>query len=125
MILFIRRVLNLLCVPLLQSLRRWIKPDSHAPLSNAAVDLTRSKAELVVENAFLRQQLIVLHRHVKRSVLTKRERVLLVWLTGRLRPCKQAVLIVQPDTLPRWHTGCFAVAGDAGRGQRESVADHS
>ena len=69
-------------MPLLQSLRRWIKPGNHAPLSNAAIDLTRSKAELVVENAFLRQQLIVLHRQVKRPMLKQRERVLLVLLAG-------------------------------------------
>ena len=103
MTLSLRRVLNLLFAPLFHPLRRWIKPGNHAPLPNAAIDLTRSKAELVVENAFLRQQLIVLHRQVKRPVLRQRERVFLVLLAGGLRAWKQALLIVQPDTLLRWH----------------------
>jgi len=38
---------------------------------SAAVDLTRSKSEeLVLENALLRQQLIVLQRQTKRPALT-------------------------------------------------------
>ena len=48
------------------------------------MDLTRSKSELVLENALLRQQLIVLQRHVKRPVLTWRDRVLLVLIARKL-----------------------------------------
>ena len=59
-ILFLCRVLSPSSVPLLQALRRWIEPDSHAPPSNAAIDLTFSKAELVFENAFPSQQMLVL-----------------------------------------------------------------
>jgi hypothetical protein len=39
-----------------------------------ALDLTRSKSELVLENALPRQQLIVLQRQVKRPSLTWRDR---------------------------------------------------
>ncbi len=57
----------------------------------------------MLENALLRQQLIVLRRQVKRPQLTKTDRALLVLLAGRLRAWKNALLIVQPDTLLRWH----------------------
>lgn len=46
-------------------LRRWTRPSNDAPVLNTAVDLTRSKAELGLENALLRQQLVVLHRNPK------------------------------------------------------------
>ena len=51
--------------------------------------------------------MIVLHRQVKRPVLKQRERVLLVLLAGWLRAWKQALLIVQPHTLLRWHRDLF------------------
>ena len=41
-----------------QSIRQWVKPDNYSPVLNATLDLSRSKSELMVENALLRQQLI-------------------------------------------------------------------
>jgi hypothetical protein len=88
-------------------LRQWTRPDNHTLFPNVAADLTRSKAELVLENAFLRQQLITLQRQVKHPTLTPRDRVLLVLLARKLPSWKQALRIVQPDTLPRWHRDLF------------------
>jgi len=68
-------------------------------IPNVAADLTRSKAELVLENAFLRQQLITLQRQVKHPALPPRDRVLLVLLARKLPSWKQTLTIVQPDTL--------------------------
>jgi hypothetical protein len=73
----------------------------------AILDLTRSRSELVLENAFLRQQLIVLNRQVIRPACKPRERVLLVMLASGLRSWKQALTIVQPDTLLRWHRDLY------------------
>src|SRR5215467_13975129 len=42
--------------------------------------MTRGKAELLAENALLRQQLIILCRQVKRPVYKKTDRLLLVLL---------------------------------------------
>jgi putative transposase len=57
---------------------RWTKPlTSSLPLQSLA-DLSRSKPELIVENALLRQQLIILKRQVKRPACTKTDRMLLV-----------------------------------------------
>ena len=85
----------------------WTKPlTSSLPLGTFA-DLARSKSELMAENALLRQQLIILKRQVKRPACTKKDRLLLVLLARVVRAWKQALFIVQPDTLLRWHRGLF------------------
>ncbi|MBN1361802.1 MAG: hypothetical protein JW993_14495, partial [Sedimentisphaerales bacterium] len=45
-----------------QSIRQWVKPDNYSPALNAALDLSRSKSELMVENILLRKQLIIVQR---------------------------------------------------------------
>ncbi len=79
------------------------KPPSGSLILNAITDFTRSKHELIIENALLRQQLIILRRQVKRPQLTNADRALMVLLSSKLRSWKNALLIVQPDTLLRWH----------------------
>src|SRR6266480_2000988 len=58
-------------------------------------------------NALLRQQLIILKRRVKRPPVTRADRILLVLLAKLVRTWQQALLIVQPDTLLRWHRKLF------------------
>jgi hypothetical protein len=70
-------------------------------------DLTRGKAELLAENALLRQQLIILRRQIKRPVYKKTDRLLLVFLARMARTWKQALFLVQPETLLRWHRELF------------------
>jgi transposase InsO family protein len=70
-------------------------------------DLGRSKSELMAENALLRQQLIILRRQVKRPACSKTDRVLIVLLARVVRTWKQALFIVQPETLLRWHRELF------------------
>ena len=62
---------------------------------------------MVAENAFLRQQLVVLKRGVKRPRRTPVDRAVLALLASRVRRWRQALLIVQPDTLLRWHRRLF------------------
>src|SRR5439155_4401907 len=76
------------------------------PMATLA-DLSRSKSELIAENALLRQQLIVLRRQVKRPTFSRTDRILLVLLARLVRTWQQALLIVQPDTLLRWHRELF------------------
>lgn len=92
-----------------QRLRQWIRPDnsSDSLAVGMALDLTRSKSELVLENALLRQQLIVLQRQGKRPSLTWRDRALFVLLASKLPSWRTTLLIVQPDTLLRWHRDLF------------------
>jgi len=69
--------------------------------------LPRSKSQLIAENALLRQQLIVLQRGVKRVHCTPTDRALLVVLASRVRAGRHALVIVQPETLLRWHRQGF------------------
>ncbi|EFH80800.1 Integrase catalytic region [Ktedonobacter racemifer DSM 44963] len=86
---------------------RWIKPSTTSFVLGTFADLTRGKAELLAENALLRQQLIILHREVKRPTYRKTDRLLLVLLARMVRTWKQALLLVQPETLLRWHRELF------------------
>jgi putative transposase len=88
-------------------LTRWTKPlGASLPLQTMA-DLGRGKSELIAENALLRQQLIILRRQVKRPACTNTDRILLVLLATLVRTWQQALLIVQPETLLRWHRELF------------------
>jgi transposase InsO family protein len=85
----------------------WTKPNTTSLMLRMLTDLARSKSELVAENALLRQQLIILRRQVKRPACTKTDRMLLVLLARLVRTWKQALFIVQPETLLRWHRQGF------------------
>jgi putative transposase len=61
----------------------------------------------MAENALLRQQLLVLRRGVQRPRCTPVDRALLVLLASRVRAWRQALLLVQPDTLLRWQRQRF------------------
>jgi len=54
--------------------RQWTKPINDTMVLSTALDLTRSRLELMLENALLRQQLIVLKRQTKCPKLTWRSR---------------------------------------------------
>ena len=86
---------------------RWTRPACTSLLLEVVGDLARGKSELVAENALLRQQLIILKRQVKRPICTKTDRLLLVLLAKAVRTWKQALVIVQPETLLRWHREGF------------------
>ncbi len=70
-------------------------------------DLTRSRAELIAENVLLRQQLIVASRGVKRPGFRGHERGLLVLLARLLPRWRDALLLVKPETVLRWHRAGF------------------
>lgn len=70
-------------------------------------DLARSRPQLIAENLLLRQQLLVLNRTVKRPRFTAVDRALLMLLASRLQTWRNALLIVKPDTLLRWHRAGF------------------
>ena len=46
-------------------IKYWTKPASSVLIISTLLDLTRSRTDLVIENALLRQQLIVLNRQIK------------------------------------------------------------
>ncbi len=72
-----------------------------------ATDLRRSRSQLIAENALLRQQLIILQRQVGKPHFTRSDRLWLVLLASRVQQWKPALLILQPETLLRWHRQGF------------------
>jgi hypothetical protein len=84
-----------------------VKPTTATLVAVSLADMTRSKADLIAENAMLRQQLIVLNRQVKRPQLTNLDRLRLMLLARCTQFWQQALHIVQPDTLIRWHRELF------------------
>ena len=63
-------------------IKQWTKPVTTGLVTSILSDTTRSRVDLIAENALLRQQLIVLRRQVKRPQQTTGDRVRLV-LAGR------------------------------------------
>ncbi len=86
---------------------RATKPILHGPTLGTVADLARSKPQLVAENLLLRQQLIVLKRSVKRPHFTAAERGLVILLASKLQRWKEALLIIKPETVLRWHRQGF------------------
>jgi putative transposase len=69
--------------------------------------LFAAKADLAMENLALRQQLAVLHRKNPRPRLNDLDRVFWAALKGQLSTWSDALIIVKPDTVVRWHRDAF------------------
>ncbi len=106
----LRRLKDICLHALSSRLTHWTKPLVTSLLLVTLTDLGRSKSELVAENALLRHQLTILHRQVKRPSITRTDRVLLVLLARLIGAWKQALFIVQPETLLRWHRELFCLS---------------
>ena len=87
--------------------KRWTKPATTVLIIGILSDLPRSHTDLVVENELLRQQLILLKRQTKRPQPSNLDRFRLVFLSQFTAFWRQALHIVQPDTLLRWHRELF------------------
>ena len=107
---------------ILRPAARWVRPaTAGSVVLGAAVDLVRSKEELVAENALLRQQLIVLARSTRRPHLTGADRALLVVLASRVRAWRQALVILPLlYSIPREPT---ATCGASARASSRSPTD--
>jgi len=99
-------------------IKQCVKPTTATLVAASLADMTRSKADLIAENAMLRQQLIVLNRQVQRPQLTNSDRIRLVLLARCTQYWQQALHIVQPDTLLRWHRGLFRLCWRHKSGQK-------
>jgi putative transposase len=103
----IKHVVSFCSHLLQQRFLRWTQPPPTSLLLGTIRDLAWGKAGLVAENALLCQQLIILRRQIKRPTYTKTDRMLLVLLARATRMWRQALLIVQPETLLKWHRQGF------------------
>jgi putative transposase len=70
-------------------------------------DVVRSRSELIAENALLRQQLIVAMRCAKKPRFAAHERGLIATLTRLAPRWGDALLLVKPETILRWHRAGF------------------
>jgi hypothetical protein len=100
---------------------RWVwsrlapMPDAGATLG-LMTDACRPRHELLLENAVLRHQVNVLRRKRPRPKLTRIDRLGLLLASAVLPGWRNAVALVQPATLLRWHRRGFEGFGDSSRG---------
>ena len=66
-----------------------------------------NRSSLVAENLALRQQLAVLQRNTKRPKLRNRDRIFWAWLSRLWNGWRSTLLIVQPETVVKWHRQGF------------------
>jgi len=86
---FIRRIRSAL-VSLDHASLQLTRPSCCSALLGFAFDISRSKAQLVAENALLRQQLVILHCQVDKPRFTPTDRLLLALLASRVWSWKEA-----------------------------------
>jgi len=73
-------------------------------LGRFVADLFKSRTRLEVENLFLRYQLnLALRQKPPRIRLRGSDRALLVWMVQLWPSLLDAVQVVQPETILRWH----------------------
>ena len=70
----------------------------------------RERSELAAENLALRQQLALFERRSKCPRLRKRDRVFWAILSRIWPKWRSALLIVQPETVVRWHRQGFKLS---------------
>ncbi len=87
-------------------MRRWTRPSTR-PIVGYVLDRFRSREELARENALLRKQLEVVCRQITRPRLTWTDRAMLVLLARLVPTWRSATLLVQPETILRWHRRGF------------------
>jgi hypothetical protein len=92
--------------------RRGLAPAAEqGPVRGLVLDLTRSRCELLAENTFLRHQLLVAARRVKRPNLRAADRLVL-GLAALFANWRNALVLVEPGRRGRcadyWSTCCAA-----------------
>ena len=66
-------------------------------------NIVSDRRDLLLENAALRQQLAIYQRNGKRPKLTSADRRFWVWLSRSWPGWRTALVIVQPETVIKWH----------------------
>jgi len=68
---------------------------------------TKDRSQLVLENIAPRHRLAVYKRSVGRPNIRDRDRIFWLTLMRVLREWREALVMVQPDTVVRWHRRSF------------------
>jgi len=88
-------------------------------LRSLAVLLIRvfgSRRDLLLENLALRQQLVVLKQRNPRPLVSTSDKLFWVILRGLWPEWKHALILVQPETVVRWHRAGSSCIGRGSRG---------
>lgn len=85
--------------------KAWTRPS--ALVAGSVRDFSRTREELIAENAMLRQQLIIAQRSVKRPKIGGGDRLVLLGLARLNLNWRDALHIVKPETLLSWHRSLF------------------
>ena len=85
------------------------KPLTTHPGLESITDFSRNRTQLIAENALLRQQLVILRRHVIRPQISKWDRLRLLFFARFTPLWSQSLHIIQPETLLRWHRDFFKI----------------
>jgi hypothetical protein len=67
----------------------------------------RTRTDLTLENLALRQQLALLRHRSKRPQFGSLDRLFWVWLSDRWAGWREALHLVRPETVIRWHRQGF------------------
>ena len=67
----------------------------------------RTRTDLALENLALRQQLALLRRRSKRPQFGRLDRLLWMWLSNQWAGWREALHLVRPATVIRWHRQGF------------------
>jgi transposase InsO family protein len=63
----------------------------------------RTRSDLALENLALRQQLVLIRRRAKRPQFGRLDRLFWMWLSHRWARWREALHVVRPQTVIRWH----------------------
>ena len=63
--------------------------------------------QLIIENLVLRQQLAIMRKSIKRPKIRKRDRLFWVLLSRFWKGWQDALIVVKPETVIRWHRKGF------------------
>jgi len=66
-----------------------------------------TRADLMVENLALRQQLNVLRRKAGRPSLRKQDRIFWLWLARSWSEWRDSLIVVKTEAVVRWHKQGF------------------
>jgi transposase InsO family protein len=78
-------------------------------VGGVVADIVQSRRELILENAMLRHQIVILRRKSPRPRFTTFDRLRLLVAAAVMPTWRRALAIVQPETLLRWHRHGFRI----------------
>jgi len=80
-----------------------------APAIGLVSDALRPRRTLLAKNVILRQQLLVLRRQVKRSAITRMDRLAIAGASALTGMWRDSLMVVKPETVLHWHRQAFQV----------------